>query len=784
MPKSTAKQLELLIREAYITSFPTQIKHDIVCRQIAKIFEANSVAILLYKSSENNLVCAGKYIDAGEHRANVKNISSAQNVIPRVMKYIDILEFYVCNYSRVRDQTKDEIKDIKKVTEKELEELILNKLFEEYFNHNLFDQTIKNIKDFTELFTNNQKELLKAYDKYKKVFSAETHPVNPNKSLSGIFYYILHHKSKPEKWETSYKKIIQKGGGQIYDSQLCILNLDTKPDFLKRCRSNLQKKLNIEIGSDGYFVAIPITDKNNRFIGLLRVVFGLNTIKKITGKNATVNDLISKLYDFLLTNEIFDLVGRIGDNLHHNDLFTGYRSITLKKSLNREFDNKNLLANELADVINSYGCLIRISNFGKNARIVGHSISVKKYYNSILNNDPYVQGGQFNPVFVDLFYSEKSNKIRLSKGNDATGIVGILVSYDLNDKIKLKYYYLDDSLRVIVSSNWPSYLSGIKHKLEGIFLSAYPKFKLFEISEILIMPIEEEKFGLITLANTVMRPIVVEDVEMILSVERRVGLELKERKEHEKAKIDLKIDALVQSSRILLHQLGSPILSLQSHTINIMKNETPPNLRQQRLEEMVDTYQDFLDMLGTQQFFFNLVKGGKIAINQSSFNFHDFVQSKVRAYKLRAKKERDCEIIIENDNRTSISEINTDRALLGHVLQCLVDNAIKYSFTQRQRTINNIKMARIIIEINIIGNTFLLSVTNWGCTIERYEMSKITDLEYRGAHSNTFDETGNGIGLYVVDQILKLLSGKLQIKHNEFRTEFTAIFQLSNFFKK
>ena len=51
----------------------------------------------------------------------------------------------------------------------------------------------------------------------------------------------------------------------------------------------------------------------------------------------------------------------------------------------------------------------------------------------------------------------------------------------------------------------------------------------------------------------------------------------------------------------------------------------------------------------------------------------------------------------------------------------------------------------------------LITVSNTGCTLEENEISNVFDSFYRG--SNTANIQGNGLGLYIVKQLMKRMDG-------------------------
>ena len=79
-------------------------------------------------------------------------------------------------------------------------------------------------------------------------------------------------------------------------------------------------------------------------------------------------------------------------------------------------------------------------------------------------------------------------------------------------------------------------------------------------------------------------------------------------------------------------------------------------------------------------------------------------------------------------------------------LQNLMENAIKYGDGRK-----------ISISIDEEEDCKLITVTNTGCSLEESEVSNVFDSFYRG--SNTTNIQGNGLGLYIVKQLMTRMDG-------------------------
>ena len=90
--------------------------------------------------------------------------------------------------------------------------------------------------------------------------------------------------------------------------------------------------------------------------------------------------------------------------------------------------------------------------------------------------------------------------------------------------------------------------------------------------------------------------------------------------------------------------------------------------------------------------------------------------------------------------------LKVDRDRLVEAIQNLMENAIKYGDGKG-----------ISISFADEENCKLITVTNTGCTLDKSEMASIFDSFYRG--SNTDNIGGNGLGLYIVKQLMTKMGG-------------------------
>ena len=98
--------------------------------------------------------------------------------------------------------------------------------------------------------------------------------------------------------------------------------------------------------------------------------------------------------------------------------------------------------------------------------------------------------------------------------------------------------------------------------------------------------------------------------------------------------------------------------------------------------------------------------------------------------------------------------LSADKDRLVESLQNLMENAIKYGDGRK-----------ISISFSEEEDCKLITVENTGCTLEEGEINNIIDSFYRG--SNTTNIQGNGLGLYIVKQLMTKMDGDVFAEKEE-----------------
>ncbi len=112
---------------------------------------------------------------------------------------------------------------------------------------------------------------------------------------------------------------------------------------------------------------------------------------------------------------------------------------------------------------------------------------------------------------------------------------------------------------------------------------------------------------------------------------------------------------------------------------------------------------------------------------------------------------------IECRTSSSSIEIEGDKTGLTSVMLNLIENAIKYGVDQ----------PTIISTLHQKEGTIWLEIADNGMGIPDIEKEKVFNRFYRVGNEDTRKTKGTGLGLYIVDQIVKAHQGSITVKDNQ-----------------
>lgn len=147
---------------------------------------------------------------------------------------------------------------------------------------------------------------------------------------------------------------------------------------------------------------------------------------------------------------------------------------------------------------------------------------------------------------------------------------------------------------------------------------------------------------------------------------------------------------------------------------------------------------------------FSRMQSGRLQIRKEKTDVLAELGEAVIMYRAEAEKKG---LEIEYISPEQLPPVMADPARLKQVFINVIDNAIKYSGNQ----------GTIVIEASQYDNFVKVTVADMGCGIALEDLSKVKEKFYKA--NNTV--RGSGIGLAIVDEIIKQHDGILMLDSKE-----------------
>jgi two-component system phosphate regulon sensor histidine kinase PhoR len=112
------------------------------------------------------------------------------------------------------------------------------------------------------------------------------------------------------------------------------------------------------------------------------------------------------------------------------------------------------------------------------------------------------------------------------------------------------------------------------------------------------------------------------------------------------------------------------------------------------------------------------------------------------------------EFNLEVDVPPDLPQVCLDRSAMIQALENIVDNAIKYSTTEKH----------IAVRGRANGKTITLTVRDKGPGIARKDLSRVFERFYRGGNVTV---SGSGLGLAIAKRIVESHGGRIEVRSTE-----------------
>ncbi len=194
------------------------------------------------------------------------------------------------------------------------------------------------------------------------------------------------------------------------------------------------------------------------------------------------------------------------------------------------------------------------------------------------------------------------------------------------------------------------------------------------------------------------------------------------------------------------HELRTPLTSIKGWAVTLrsMNDENPPEVTEGLT--VIEKESDRLTELVEELLDFSRFAAGNITLNRKPVDFSvllDYIRCQMTPKASRVGIE------IHLECPENLPVVHVDENRMKQVLINLVDNAIRYSPAEGNVWIRAEAEAAVVV----------IQVSDEGCGMDDEEISKVTQRFYKGKNSS-----GNGLGLTICDEIVRMHGGELTIK--------------------
>ena len=207
---------------------------------------------------------------------------------------------------------------------------------------------------------------------------------------------------------------------------------------------------------------------------------------------------------------------------------------------------------------------------------------------------------------------------------------------------------------------------------------------------------------------------------------------------------------------ISAHQLRTPLSEIK-WTLETLANEKLGKLTKEQKEILEKAYDSNKRMLILVDDLLDVVKieEGRRLYKLTLFNLEEVIQSVIESYQEKIKEKQ-----IKFEFRVSskkLPKIKIDVEKMSLVIQNLLDNAIRY----------NLPGGMITITLNSAEKEIEFSIEDSGIGIPEDQQQNVFEKFFRGSNAVKMETEGNGLGLFIVKNIIEAHNGKIWFQSKE-----------------
>lgn len=197
------------------------------------------------------------------------------------------------------------------------------------------------------------------------------------------------------------------------------------------------------------------------------------------------------------------------------------------------------------------------------------------------------------------------------------------------------------------------------------------------------------------------------------------------------------------------HQLRTPISAIMWN-LEIIEPEIKDKVEKEIYELAITAYRQANNMSGLVNQFLNVsrIELGKLSVKPENLDVVQILEDVLSEQQMVAKEKKQ-KLAVKTDK--GIPEIPLDKVLIRIVLQNLISNAIKYTPEKGNVTISMRKDTTYAV----------FTVKDTGIGIPEDQQKNLFSKLFRAKNAVESGLEGNGLGLYIVKSIVRLMKGEI-----------------------
>jgi two-component system phosphate regulon sensor histidine kinase PhoR len=197
------------------------------------------------------------------------------------------------------------------------------------------------------------------------------------------------------------------------------------------------------------------------------------------------------------------------------------------------------------------------------------------------------------------------------------------------------------------------------------------------------------------------------------------------------------------------HELRTPVTAICGAAETLLGGAMRDPVVARDFVEMISRHAERLSQLTQELLDLSRIESGEWKVHMEMLDAAALARSSVELLRARAREKN---IRLEMPSHGEL-RIRADRRALEQVLVNLLDNAVKYTPTGGQVT----------LEIEVRRDKAVLWVKDTGPGIERQHLSRLFERFYRADRGRTRDAGGTGLGLAIVKHLVQAQGGEVGV---------------------